>query len=151
MIRSFLRLPLAMLAGALAPAVCAGTASVDPRIDHLLTELGKVRAAPVEPGQHDRRLAGGIHHPRQLSAVRRELHGVDVAHLAQLGEQVVDARVDWRSAGPYGRSERTGKHRQRQAKEGSNHGHSRGDGSAHDASSVRAGAPSAARAWGSGR
>src|SRR5690242_2532538 len=44
MIRSFLRLPLAMLAGALAPAVCAGTAPVDPRIDHLLTELGKVRA-----------------------------------------------------------------------------------------------------------
>ena len=43
MIRSFLRLPLAMLAGVLAPAVLAGTAPVDPRIDHLLTELGKVR------------------------------------------------------------------------------------------------------------
>ncbi len=43
MIRSFLRLPLALLAGALAPAVLAGTAPVDPRIDHLLTELGKVR------------------------------------------------------------------------------------------------------------
>ncbi|MGN6740364.1 S9 family peptidase [Dyella sp.] len=43
MIRSFLRLPLAMLAGALAPAVWAGTAPVDPRIDHLLTELGQVR------------------------------------------------------------------------------------------------------------
>ncbi|MGN6227271.1 MAG: alpha/beta fold hydrolase [Dyella sp.] len=44
MIRSLLRLPLAMLAGALAPAVLAGTAPVDPRIEHLLTELGKVRA-----------------------------------------------------------------------------------------------------------
>lgn len=44
MIRYHLRLPLALLAGALAPAVLAGTAPVDPRIDHLLTELGKVRA-----------------------------------------------------------------------------------------------------------
>ncbi|HET6431638.1 S9 family peptidase [Dyella sp.] len=44
MSRFLLRLPLALLASALAPALLARTAPVDPRIDHLLTELGKVRS-----------------------------------------------------------------------------------------------------------
>ncbi|OZB59955.1 MAG: peptidase S9 [Lysobacterales bacterium 13-68-4] len=74
-------LPLALLAGLTLPAF-AGTAPVDPRIDHLLTELGKVRSIHgVQLSPDGRQLAWVVDTNGQPEVMLAKANGRDAHRL----------------------------------------------------------------------